>query len=51
MKTAGRRRITEEVLKIKDLLRENDDEVLDDLCERMMDRLDMLAKANMEDYE
>ena len=43
--------IVEEVLHIKDLLDGENDSILNDLCERMLDRLDMLAKANMEDYD
>jgi len=43
--------IVEGVHHLMDLLGEDADEVLVNLCEQMLDRLDILAALHMEDYE
>ncbi len=46
-----RGQIVEEILHLKDLLREENDEILNSLCERMLNRMDVLSGADMEDYD
>lgn len=44
MRTDTRTEIAEKVHNIMDLLRDSEDRILTDLCERMLDRLDALAE-------
>ena len=46
-----RGQIVEEILHLKDLLHEENDEILNSLCERMLNRMDVLSGADMEDYD
>ena len=50
MSPERREQIAEEIHHIQDLLH-GEDRVLEELCERMLDRLDILAGARWEDYE
>ncbi|MBQ9704927.1 MAG: hypothetical protein IJV55_01875 [Paludibacteraceae bacterium] len=43
--------IAEKVHNIMDILRDYPDEVIDYYCEHILNRLDTLAGANMEDYD
>ena len=47
----ARAEIAEKVHNIMDILREYPDDILVYQCEEILDRLDALAKVNMEDYE
>lgn len=47
----AREEIAEKIHNIMDILRVYPDEILFYQCEEMLDRLDVLAKVNMEDYE
>lgn len=47
----ARAEIAEKVHNIMDILREYPDDILFYQCEEILDRLDVLAKVNMEDYE
>lgn len=47
----AREEIAEKVHNIMDILRVYPDEILFYQCEEMLDRLDVLAKVNMEGYE
>lgn len=42
--------IAEKVHNIQDLLRERPDDIVDYYCEQIIERLNVLAKVNMEDY-
>ncbi|MBQ0166870.1 MAG: hypothetical protein KBT02_07190 [Treponema sp.] len=42
--------IAEKVHNIQDLLRECPDDIVDYYCEQIIERLNVLAKVNMEDY-
>jgi len=44
-------KIVENVHQILDVLRENPDRCLSWHCEQILNRLDIMAGANMEDYE
>lgn len=46
----AREEIAEKVHNIMDILREHPDEFIDYHCEKILDRIDLLAKVNMEDY-
>ncbi|MBR2097961.1 MAG: hypothetical protein IJ907_08835 [Prevotella sp.] len=45
----AREEIAEKVHNIMDTLREYPDEFIDYHCEKILDRLDLLARVNMED--
>lgn len=47
----ARTEIAEKVRNIMDILREHPDEITDFHCEKILNRLDVLAGANMEDYD
>ncbi len=47
--TEAREEIAEKVHNIMDLLRTYPDEFINYHCEKILDRLDLLAKVNMED--
>ena len=47
----ARAEITEKVHNIMDILREYPDECIDYHCEKILNRVDVLAAANMEDYD
>ena len=46
----ARAEIAEKVHNIMDILRTFPDEFIDYHCEKILDRLDLLTKVNMEDY-
>ena len=48
--TEAREQIAEKVHNIMDILRESPDEFVSYHCEKILDRLDLLAKVKMEDY-
>lgn len=43
--------IAEKVHNIMDVLRDYPDDIIDHHCEKILDRLDLLAKVRMEDKE
>lgn len=47
----AREEIAEKIHNIMDILREHPDDIMLYQCEEMLDRLDVLAKVNMEDCE
>ena len=49
MESETREEIAEKVHNIMDILREHPDEVLSYRCEQLLDRIDTLAAADMED--
>ncbi|MBQ9662200.1 MAG: hypothetical protein IJV40_03495 [Oscillospiraceae bacterium] len=51
MSPEKRAQIVEGILHLKDLLREENDQILNSLCEQMLNRMDVLAGADMEDYD